>query len=370
MEVKATGISVYDRISELRLFDDTKAGVKGLVDSGISKIPRIFVHEDRVKHLEEKSNFKNSHFNVPTIDFDGIYTDMAQHYEIVERIRDACEKWGFFQVINHEIPLSIMNQMIDGVRGFHEQKTEVKKQYYSRDVTKGFIYNTNFDLYQAPATNWRDTISCVMAPNPPDPKDLPPICRDIFFKYSEYMMKFGHNLFELLSEALGLDSSHLKDMGCTEGLFVLGHYYPACPEPELTYATSNHADSGFLTVLIQDHIGGLQILHQNQWVDVPPMNGAIVVNIADLLQLITNDKFKSVNHRVLAKKIGPRISVASFFRTHFREGNESKVYGPIKELLSEENPQIYQEITTRDYLTHYYNKGLDGTSALSRFKIL
>ncbi|KAL2530329.1 1-aminocyclopropane-1-carboxylate oxidase-like protein 1 [Forsythia ovata] len=369
MEVKATGISVYDRISELRSFDDSKAGVKGLVDSGISKIPRIFVHDDRVKHLEEKSNCKNSQFVVPIIDFDGIYTDMARRYEIVERIRDACEKWGFFQVINHEIPLSIMNQMIDGVRGFHEEETEVKKQYYSRDVTKGFIYNTNFDLYQAPATNWRDTISCVIAPNPPDPKDLPPICRDIFFKYSDYMMKFGHNLFELLSEALGLDSSHLEDMGCTEGLFVLGHYYPACPEPELTYATSNHADSGFLTVLIQDHIGGLQILHQNQWIDVPPMNGAIVVNIADLLQLITNDKFKSVNHRVLAKKIGPRISVASFFRTHFREGIESKVYGPIKELLYEENPQFYQEITTRDYLTHYYNKGLDGTSALSRFKI-
>ncbi|KAL2530789.1 1-aminocyclopropane-1-carboxylate oxidase-like protein 1 [Forsythia ovata] len=335
MEVKATGISVYDRISELRSFDDSKAGVKGLVDSGISKIPRIFVHDDRNKHLEEKSNCKNSQFDVPIIDFDGIYTDMARRYEIVERIRDACEKWGFFQVINHEIPLSIMNQMIDGVRGFHEEETEVKKQYYSRDVTKGpqrFASNMQRYIFQ------------------------------IFGLHDEI-------LFELLSEALGLDSSHLEDMGCTEGLFVLGHYYPACPEPELTYATSNHADSGFLTVLIQDHIGGLQILHQNQWIDVPPMNGAIVVNIADLLQLITNDKFKSVNHRVLAKKIGPRISVASFFRTHFREGIESKVYGPIKELLSEENPQFYQEITTRDYLTHYYNKGLDGTSALSRFKI-
>ncbi|CAI9776894.1 unnamed protein product [Fraxinus pennsylvanica] len=125
MEVKAKEISVYDRKSELRSFDDSKIGVKGLVDSGISKIPRIFVHDDRVKQLEEKSNCKKSQLNIPIIDFDRIYEDKARRYEIVEGIRDACEKWGFFQVINHEIPLSIMNQMIDGVRGFHEQKSEL-----------------------------------------------------------------------------------------------------------------------------------------------------------------------------------------------------------------------------------------------------
>jgi len=98
--------------------------------------------------------------------------------------------------------------------------------------------------------------------------------------------------------------------------------------------------------------------------------GALVVNIADLLQLITNDKFKSVNHRVLARNIGPRISVACFFRTQFQEGISSRVYGPIKELITDENPPVYRETTSiQTYITHYYNKGLDGTSALSHFKI-
>ena len=104
-------------------------------------------------------------------------------------------------------------------------------------------------------------------------------------EYSEEVHKIGITIFELLSEALGLKPDHLIGIDCAKGHVILSHYYPPCPEPELTImGTTKHSDPEFLTLLLQDHVGGLQIQYQNHWIDVPPVPGALVVNIGDLLQ--------------------------------------------------------------------------------------
>ncbi|KAL1202088.1 1-aminocyclopropane-1-carboxylate oxidase-like protein 2 [Cardamine amara subsp. amara] len=339
-----TKIASFDHASELKAFDEMKTGVKGLVDAGISKIPRIFHHSSVELANSKPLPSDLQHLKtIPTIDLGGrVFEDMIKRKNAIEGIKDAAGKWGFFQVVNHGVSLVLLEKMKDGVRGFHQQSPEVRKEFYSRDFNRKFTYLSNFDLYTAPAANWRDTFYCYMAPDPPKPQDLPEICRDVMMEYSKQVVNLGEFLFELLSEALGLKPNHLKDMDCLKGLRMLCHYFPPCLEPDLTFGTSQHSDSSFLTILLPDQIEGLQVRREGYWFDVPHVPGALIINIGDLLQLITNDKFISLEHRVLANRATrARVSVACFFTTHVKPN--PRVYGPIRELVSEDNPPKYRD---------------------------
>ncbi|XP_049387894.1 1-aminocyclopropane-1-carboxylate oxidase homolog isoform X8 [Solanum stenotomum] len=344
----------YDPWDEVKAIDDTKAGIKGLVDSGIVKIPRIFIRPPH--ELAEELNMCKSTLQVPVVDLSGIQVEDGRK-KIVDEIREASEKWGLFQLINHGIPSSVLEGMIHGTRKFHEQDVEMKKEYYSSDPTRVVRYESNLKLLttKGRTATWKDSLLISVL----EPEEIPPVCRKTSLEYIKHVIKLEDTLLGLLSEALGLKRNHLKATECDKGQTLVCHYYPACLQPELTLCTPKHTDPVFVTILLQDQSGGLQVMRDNQWADVEPIEHGLVVNIGDLFQILSNDKFVSATHRVVAKNVGPRMSVACFF-------NESsvspKIFGPIKELISEENPPLYKDFQVADYLTNFYSKPLDKTS--------
>ncbi|MCD7451058.1 aconitate hydratase [Datura stramonium] len=136
-------------------------------------------------------------------------------------------------------------------------------------------------------------------------------------EFATKLEKLAEQLLDLLCENLGLEQGYLKKCfngtkGPTFGTKVAN--YPPCPKPQLIKGLRAHTDAGGIILLFQDDkVSGLQLLKDAQWIDVPPMPHSIVVNIGDQLEVITNGKYKSVEHRVIGQTNGNRMSIASFY---------------------------------------------------------
>lgn len=89
--------------------------------------------------------------------------------------------------------------------------------------------------------------------------------------------------------------------------------------------SSEHRDWGFLTVILQDDVGGLQFLHNSKWIDVPTVEHGLVVNAGDYLSLLTNNQIKSPIHRVLCPSITERYSYVYFFYPSYNAPLQSLV---------------------------------------------
>uniref|UniRef100_A0A7N0UEY5 Fe2OG dioxygenase domain-containing protein n=1 Tax=Kalanchoe fedtschenkoi TaxID=63787 RepID=A0A7N0UEY5_KALFE len=356
---------IATREEEVRAFDETKAGVKGLLDSGITKLPRIFhIHDSNQSLIHDQHAHFGSHVQVPVVDLEG-----GSRGELVRQIREAAETWGFFQMVNHGVPLSVADAMLEAIKQFHELPKETKAGLYTRAMAQPVKYYSNGYLNPAKPVNWRDTIGFEFSDGHLDMELVPSVCRKALGDYMKHLVELKEKLSELLSEALGLESDYLAKLQCMDSPYLSCNYYPPCPEPSLTIGAAKHSDPCFLTILLQDSVGGLQVLHQDKWADVSPVKGALIANVGDMIQLITNDKFKSVEHKVLAHKAaGPRVSAACFFNPSSKNKTR-KAYEPIKQCLTDENPPIYKGVCYSDYLLYSRSKGLDGTSALPHFKL-
>lgn len=108
-------------------------------------------------------------------------------------------------------------------------------------------------------------------------------------KVASYVKETNSLFFMLLKaviESLGLvdDDDMLKEFRDGSQLMVI-NCFPSCPEPDLTLGMPPHSDYGFLTLLLQDGVQGLQVRSKGEWVTVDPLPNSFVVNVGDHLEV-------------------------------------------------------------------------------------
>ncbi|KAG8365375.1 hypothetical protein BUALT_Bualt18G0098200 [Buddleja alternifolia] len=268
----------------------------------------------------------------------------------MEIIKDACENWGFFEVMNHGISPEFMDT-VEKLTKDHYKKT-MEQRFKEMVASKGLeaVQSEIDDL------DWESTFFLRHLPvsNISEVPDLEEKYRKVMKEFAAQLEKLAEHLLDLLCENLGLEKGYLKkafygSKGPTFGTKVSN--YPPCPKPDLIKGLRAHTDAGGIILLFQDDkVSGLQLLKDGEWVDVPPMRHSIVVNIGDQLEVITNGKYKSVMHRVVAQSDGNRMSLASFYNP----GSDAVIF-PAPALVEklEDNKDLYPKFVFEDYMKLY-----------------
>lgn len=256
----------------------------------------------------------------------------------MEVIKDACENWGFFEVVNH----GISHEFLDTVE-------KLTKEHYKKCMEPRFkekMANRDLDSNDSEIHNldWEVTFYLRYLPfsNLHEVDDLDDTYRATMKEFFTSLRKLAEQILGLFCENLGLDRDYLKralsgSMGPSFGTKVSN--YPPCPKPDLINGLRAHTDAGGLILLFQDHqVGGLQLFKDGAWVDVPPMRHSIVINLGDQLEVITNGRYKSVLHRVVAQPEGTRMSLASFYNP----GSDAVIF-PAPELVEKREKEAEAE---------------------------
>ncbi|KAK4354204.1 hypothetical protein RND71_026398 [Anisodus tanguticus] len=203
--------------------------------------------------------------------------------KVKEIIKEACSDYGLFQVINHGVPINLINQAMELCKQLFQLPYEDKLKFHTEqsDVPLPLPHgyrkhkdDKNEYLFMCPP----GTTANVFPTNPPN---IRPIMEELFTKFSETCQL----LEGILNDCLGLPPNFLKDYNNDRCMDILlsYRYFPAT-ESEDNGATF-HQDPTVLSPVFQDDAGGLEILINGEWILVAPIKGALVYHICVVLQV-------------------------------------------------------------------------------------
>ncbi|PWA38898.1 2-oxoglutarate (2OG) and Fe(II)-dependent oxygenase superfamily protein [Artemisia annua] len=285
--------------------------------------------------------------NLPSIDLSKPLNPSS-----ISSLSEACHQWGFFNIVNHGISKSLY----EDIRSFSnhvfdlssETKLKLGPSSSVKTYTPHFIASPYFESLRVSGPDFHSSAQ--------DSIDV--IFHEDRHEFSEILEEYGNKMTELSKKIMkivlmilgdGFDTRlYDSDFNNCHGYLRINRYSPPTDleEKETTEGLGMHTDMSCITIVYQDETGGLQVKSKDgTWMDIVPSEGTLVVNIGDLLQAWSNDKFISSEHRVVLKKPVNRLSIAFFWCFE----DEKVILAP-NEVVGNENTRLYEPFVCLDYL--------------------
>nr|UOI87842.1 flavanone 3-hydroxylase [Althaea officinalis] len=323
--------------------------------AGEKTLQSSFVRDEDERPKVAYNQFSNE---IPVISLAGIGDVDRKRVEICNKIVEACEDWGVFQVVDHGVDTKLISDMNRLARDFFALPADDKLRFDMSGGKKGgFIVSSH--LQGEVVQDWREIVTYFSYPlkNRDYSRwpDKPEGWIEVTKEYSEKLMGLACKLLEVLSEAMGLEEEALTKACVDMDQKVVVNYYPKCPQPDLTLGLKRHTDPGTITLLLQDQVGGLQATRDNgkTWITVQPVEGAFVVNLGDHGHYLSNGRFKNADHQAVVNSNSSRLSIATFQNP----APDATVY-PLK-IREGEKPILEEPITFAEMYRRKMSKDLE-----------
>ena len=302
---------------------------------------------------------------IPVIDISCLFTnDVSEMRSTADQIKSACERIGFFYIVNHGVPQQIVDNAFEESRRFFDQSETFKQRLLFDSNDRGYKGPGNIAIpgYPPDLKELLD-LGVDLPIDHPDvvsgkpfhgPNQWPPLpgFREALMSYYQEVSSVGQEMLRLFALALDLDEAFFLPLHDNAHItWRIMRYFPG-EYTQGQYGTAPHTDFGTITLLSQDDLGGLEVHSRDgEWIRAPHIAESFIVNIGDLMACWTNDKFTSTAHRVLNQSGQNRYSIPMFYNPEFDTVAEC-----LPTCYDESNPSRYEPIHYGDYITGIYSR--------------
>ena len=319
-----------------------------------------------------------SSFNeIPVIDISPL-VDIHDKPQSVQRtvreIGNACKNAGFFYVKNHQIPQDHLDAVTPAMQEFFNLPIKEKMKIYvgKSNIFRGYtplgkeITNAKYDWHECVdfgpdlEQSHPEVIAGEQLVGPNQwPKNQPNF-RKVLERHWNLMIVLGKRITEGMAMSLGLEKNFFVPYMSKSHSFMRIVNYPPYgkkQEENVGDGIGAHIDYGFLTILLQDNLGGLEVKNtDSEWLSAPIIPGTFLINIGHMIQRWTNDYYKATVHRVIPPEHETRCSLPFFFEPNF-----DTVVVPLDKFCSKDNPPRYEPIHFGDYVERTFKTSYSET---------